>query len=446
MAPVALVAFDTVDRRAVRIARPVSSEANSTSPTERVDQIMQSLALEELNAEEMKSIREIVSKFPFQFHLPLDKLSLTGSGADRIVTSDDIPINIKQYRHPLHLRDEMRKHVQELIDNDIMEESESPYNSPLWIVPKKAGPDGVKKCRLVIDFRALNEKTIASAYSLPQITEILDQLGKSKYFSMLDLQSGFYQVPIDPADAHKTAFSTPFHHLQFRRMALGLKGSPGTFQALMDKVLTGLQGIELFIYMDDIVVYANSIQEHKEKMFRLMGRLKSANLTVRPDKCHFLKTMVTYLGHIISEKGVEPDPSKVSAVSNFLRPKNSKNIKQFLGLVGYYRKFVKDFSKIAKPLTGQMKADTPWDWTNVQEESFGRIKQILSSAPLLQYSDFNRPFIVTTDASDFVIGDILSQGKIGSDLPIAYTLRNLTDAAVNYSTIEKELLGIVNAV
>ncbi|KAL7289564.1 hypothetical protein TKK_0016535 [Trichogramma kaykai] len=394
----------------------------------------------------MKSVREIVSKFPFQFHLQLDKLSLTDSGAHRIVTTDDIPINIKQYRNPPHLRDEMRKHVQELIDNDIVEESESPYNSPLWIVPKKAGPDGVKKWRLVIDFRAFNEKTIASAYPLPQIMEILDQLGKSKYFPTLDLQSGFYQVPIDSADAYKTAFSTPFHHLQFRRMALGLKGSPGTFQALMDKVLSGLQGIELFIYMDDIVVYVNSIQEHKEKMFRLMGRLKSANLTVRPDKCHFLKTTVTYLGHIISEKGVEPDPSKVSAVSNFPRPKNRMNIKQFLGLAGYYRRFVKDFAKIAKPLTGLLKADIPWDWTTAQEEAFGEIKQILSSAPLLQYPDFNRPFIVTTDASDFAVGGILSQGKVGSDLPIAYTSRSLTDAEVNYSTIEKELLGIVNAV
>ncbi|CAB0029249.1 unnamed protein product, partial [Trichogramma brassicae] len=374
------------------------------------------------------------------------KIPLTGSGAHRIVTSDDIPINIKQYRHPPHLRDEMRKHVQELLDNDIVEESESPYNSPLWIVPKKAGPDGIKKWRLVIDFRALNEKTIASAYPLPQITEILDQLGKSKYFSTLDLQSGFYQVPIDPVDAHKTAFSTPFHHLQFRRMPLGLKGSPGTFQALMDKVLTGLQGIELFIYMDDIVVYANSIQEHKEKMLRLMGRLKSANLTVRPDKCHFLKNTVTYLGHIISEKGVEPDPNKVSAVSNFPRPKNRKNIKQFLGLAGYYRRFVKDFAKIAKPLTSLLKADTPWDWTDAQERAFGEIKQILSSTPLLQYPDFNRPFVVTTDASDFAVGGILSQGKIGNDLPIAYTSRSLTDAEVNYSTIEKELLGIVNAV
>ncbi|CAB0034771.1 unnamed protein product [Trichogramma brassicae] len=181
-------------------------------------------------------------------------------------------------------------------------------------------------------------------------------------------------------------------------------------------------------------------------MFRLMGRLKSANLTVRPDQCHFLKTTVTYLGHIISEKGVESDPSKVSAVTNFPRPKNRKNIKQFLSLAGYYRRFVKDFAKIAKPLMSLLKADTPWDWTDVQEQAFGAIKQILSSTPLLQYPDFNQPFVVTTDASDFAIGGILSQGKIGNDLPITYTSRRLTDVEVNYSTIEKELLGMQLAI
>ena len=174
----------------------------------------------------------------------------------KIPTTDNIPINVKQYRYPPQLREVVQKQVQELIDNDIVEKPESPYNSPLWIVPKKPDSQGKKRWRLVIDFRALNEKKIASAYPLPNITEILDQLGRSKYFSTLDLASGFHQVPIDPADAPKTAFSTPFNHLQCKRMPMGLKDSPSTFQGLMDIVLSGLQGIELFVCMDDIVVYA----------------------------------------------------------------------------------------------------------------------------------------------------------------------------------------------
>ncbi|CAB0038544.1 unnamed protein product [Trichogramma brassicae] len=339
--------FETSAR--VRLVRPTIKPPHGPD-TERIDSILKELNLDSLNSEERAHIINLVAKFPQQFHLPSDRLSMTRATTHKIVTTDDIPINVKQYRHPPYLRDEIQKQITELITNDIVEESDSPYNSPLWIVPKKAGPNGEKKWRLVIDYRMLNEKTIASAYPLPNITEIPDQPGSSKYFSTLDLQSGFYQVPIEPCVAHKTAFSTPFHHLQFKRMPMGLKGSPSTFQALMDKVLTGLQGIELFIYMDDIVVYASSLEEHKEKISKLFGRLKTAGLTVRPDKCFFLRKKVGYLGHIISKDGVRPDPPKVIAVRDFHRPKSKKNIKQFLGLAGYYRRFIPNFAKTASPL------------------------------------------------------------------------------------------------
>lgn len=218
----------------------------------------------------------------------------------KIPTTNDIPINVKQNRQPPHLRGEIQEPIDEMIENDIVEESESPYNSPLLVVPKKPGPNGEKRWRLVIDFRALNEKTIASAYPLPNITEILDQLGKCKYFSTLDLTSGFHQVPIHLGDAPKTASSTPFRHLQYKRMTEGLKGAPSTFQNLMDKMLTGLQGMDLFVYMDDIVVYAESLAQHQGKMKKLFGILKTAGLTLHPEKCLFLRQEVGYLGPIIS--------------------------------------------------------------------------------------------------------------------------------------------------
>ena len=175
-------------------------------------------------------------------------------GETRIPTTNGIPINVKQYRHPPHLREELAKQIDQMKEDDIIEESESPYNSPIWIVPKKPDAQGNKRWRLVIDFRSLNERTIASAYPLPNLTEILDQLGSSKYFLTLDLASGFHQVAIDPDDAPKTAFSTPFNHFQYKRMAIGLKGAPATFQALIDRVLSGLQGVELFVYMGDVVL------------------------------------------------------------------------------------------------------------------------------------------------------------------------------------------------
>ena len=244
-------------------------------------------------------------------------------------------------------------------------------------------------------------------------------------------------------DAHKTAFSTPYGHFQFKRMPFGLKNAPATFQRLMNSVLSGLQGIELFVYLDDIVIYSRSLQEHESKFNKLMERLRNAKLRLQPDKCEFLRHEVNYLGHIISEDGVKPDPKKIEAVSKFPRPKKVKNIKQFLGLAGYYRRFIPDFSKVAKPLTQLLKKDTPFKWAENQENAFNNLKTALMTKPILQYPDFSKPFNLTTDASGYAIGGVLSQGPIGKDLPIAYASRLLNSAEQNYSTIEKECLAIV---
>ncbi|XP_048515544.1 uncharacterized protein LOC125502056 [Athalia rosae] len=291
-----------------------------------------------------------------------------------------------------------------------------------------------------------NEKTIGDAYPLPNITDILDQLGSAKYFSVFDLASGFHQIKMAREDAEKTAFSTPFGHYQFERMPFGLKNAPATFQRLMDRVLTGLQGIEMFVYLDDIVIYASSLHEHTRKFNLLIDRLRSANLKLQPDKCEFLRKEVNYLGHIISEEGLKPDPKKLDAVKNFPIPKNPKNVKQFLGLAGYYRRFIQNFSKIAKPLTELLKKDKNFNWTEKQANAFAILRDKLCEKPILQYPDFNKPFIVTTDASGTAVGAVLSQGQIGQDLPIAYTSRLLNKAEQNYSTTEKVLLAMVYAV
>ncbi|XP_011868563.1 PREDICTED: uncharacterized protein LOC105562377 [Vollenhovia emeryi] len=251
---------------------------------------------------------------------------------------------------------------------------------------------------------------------------------------------------MSPRDVHKTAFTTPYGHYQFKRMPFGLKNAPATFQRLMDNVLSGLQGNELFVYMDDIVLYAKSLREHEIKFQRLVQRLRSANLKLQPDKCKFLCKEVCYLGHIIGSHGVKPDPEKIKSVSDFPVPRSPKNIKQFLGLAGYYRRFIPNFSKTAKPLTDLLKKDKEFHWSTSQESAFITLKTALCSNPILQYPDFTKPFILTTDASGYAIGGILSQGPIGKDLPIAYTSRVLNKAEQNYSTIEKECLAIIYCV
>jgi len=215
----------------------------------------------------------------------------------------------------------------------------------------------------------LNQKTIGDAYPLPNISEILDQLGSAKYFSVFDLAQGFHQIPMCPKDSPKTAFSTPYGHFEYKRMPFGLKNAPTTFQRLMDSVLTGLQDNELFVYLDDILVYARSLDEHKIKISRLMTKLRNANLRLQPNKCEFLRHEVSYLGHKISENGVKPDPEKIKAVQNFPIPRNQKNVKQFLGLVGYYRRFISNFSKLAKPLTDLLKKDKEFKWTETQNQN-----------------------------------------------------------------------------
>lgn len=412
----------------------------------RAETIKGLLRLNHLNREEAAHVNKLINNNSDLFWLSTDKLHSTNVLTHKIPTINDQPINTKQYRFPPIHKEEINRQIKTLLESEVIEPSTSPYNSPLWIVPKKPDSKGNKRWRMVIDYRALNEKTIGDAYPLPNITDILDQLGSAKYFSVFDLASGFHQIKMNKDHAHKTAFSTPHGHYEFTRMPFGLKNAPATFQRLMDQVLSGLQGTELFVYLDDIVLYSSSLREHEIKFKTLADRLRHAGLRLQPDKCEFLRKEVVYLGHVISETGVKPDPQKIEAVQQFPTPKTAKNIKQFLGLAGYYRRFIPDFSKISKPLTSLLKKEVTFNWTESQNSAFNQLRSMLCKEPILQYPDFTKTFIVTTDASGFAVGGVLSQGPIGKDLPISYTSRLLNNAEQNYSTIEKELLAIVYCV
>lgn len=419
---------------------------SSRDRAQRLAQLIKVLDLNHLGEDERTNILEIVNEFSYQFHLSTDRLGSSNVTQHIIVTTDEIPINTKQYRFPQIHKSEIETQVNSLLNSNIIQASASPYNSPVWIVPKKSNSSGEPRWRMVIDYRKLNDKTVGDAYPLPNITEILDQLGGAKYFSTLDLASGFHQIPVDPISKAKTAFSTPHGHYEFNRMPFGLKNAPATFQRVMDLVLSGLQGIELFVYMDDIVIYADSLEEHARKLRTLLARLQNSGLTLQPEKCRFLQREISYLGHVITREGVKPDPGKIRAVKQFPVPKTKKNIKQFLGLVGYYRRFILNMAKIAKPLTKLLKQDIPFCWTSGAQVAFETLRDIICLEPLLQFPNFSQPFLVTTDASNFAVGAILSQGSIGKDLPIAYASRTLNDAETNYSTIEKELLAVLYAV
>lgn len=401
---------------------------------------------EHLNNEESESLDKIITEFSDIFYTEGSQLTFTNQTKHSIPTTSDTPINTKTYRFPYVHQQEVKTQIDKMIDQKIIRPSTSPWSSPIWVVPKKLDASGKQKWRVVIDYRKLNDVTIGDSYPLPNITDILDKLGHSVYFTTLDLASGFHQIELDSKDIPKTAFNTPYGHYEFLRMPFGLKNAPATFQRAMDSVLCGLQGERCFVYLDDIVVFASSLQEHEQKLIEVFDRLRKYGLKVQPDKCEFLRKEVGYLGHIISSEGVKPNPEKVQAVKEFPIPKSCKDIKSFLGLAGYYRRFIPNFSKITKPLTSLLKKDVPFVWGLEQQQALDRCKDLLTSFPILQYPDFSKEFVLTTDASIHAIGAILSQGEIGKDLPIAYASRTLNKAESNYSTIERELLAIVWAV
>ena len=223
---------------------------------------------------------------------------------------------------------------------------------------------------------------------------------------------------------------------------MGIKHAPATFQRLMDVVLKGMHGTEVFVYLDDIVIHSETLEEHDAKTRRLINRLREAHLEFQSDKCEFLRTDVAYLGHIIGHDGVKPNPSKIAAIRNFPQPRTVRAIRQFLRLSGYFSRFIRDYVEVAKPLSNLLKKDTKWEWGRSERKSYRKIRRYLCNEPVLQYPDFNKPFKLTTDASEHAVGAMLTQEKDGVDMPIAYFSKVMNSCEQNYSKAEKECVAV----
>lgn len=396
-----------------------------------------------LNSEESSQIIKLCKHYKNIFYQEGQTLSFTNQIKHYINTVDDIPIYTRSYRYPEIHKEEVRTQISKMLEQGIVRHSYSPWSSPIWIVPKKKDASGAQKWRLVVDYRKLNEKTIDDRYPLPNINEILDRLGRSMYFTTMDLASGFNQIEVNDTDISKTAFSVDNGHYEYVRMPFGLKNAPSTFQRVMDNVLREFQGKFCFVYMDDIIVFSTSLQEHIEHISKIFQVLNDTNLKVNLDKTEFLRKEIAFLGHVVTTEGVKPNPDKIRAVKEFPIPTTKKQIKSFLGLLGYYRKFIRDFAKLTKPLTQCLRKDADLELTPKYIECFETCKNILCNDPVLQYPDFSKNFNLTTDASNIALGAVLSQGKLGSDKPVCYASRTLSKSEQSYSTIEKELLAIV---
>lgn len=416
--------------------------SDAITMSNRYRKLIDQLRLDHLNTEEKTKLLQIIDEYQSTFFVEGDTLSNTSEIKHLIYTKDEFPVYQKSYRYPHCHKDEVSSQMRKMLNEGIIRHSNSPWNSPIWVVPKKKDASGKQKWRIVVDYRKLNAKTVDDKFPIPNITDILDKLGRSTYFTTLDLASGFYQIEMDEKDIAKTAFSTDSGHYEYVRMPFGLKNAPATFQRLMNTVLKGLVGVICLVYMDDIIVFSTSLQEHYNNLAKVMNALENANLKVQLDKSDFLQKEVAFLGHIVSENGVKPNPDKLDAIKNWPIPKTEKDIKSFLGTLGYYRRFIKDFSRLTKPLTQCLRKDEKIVHTKEFLDSFEKCKQVLTSSCVLQYPDFNKQFNLTTDASNYAIGAVLSQGPIGRDRPIAFASRTLNKHEEKYSTIEKELLAI----
>lgn len=358
----------------------------------------------------------------------------------RIPTTDERPVYRRAYRIPYAKRDEMERQINELLQNDVIEHSTSPWGAPALLVQK---PDG--SYRFVVDFRDLNKVTRIDPYPIPNIQETLSQLGNAKFFTVVDMASGYWQLEMDERDKEKTAFNTPSGHFQWRRMPMGLVNSASVWQRTADVVLAGLLGKSCYVYLDDIIIYSGSFEDHIRDIEEILNRLKAAGLKLKPSKCQFLKSEVKYLGHIVSAEGVRPDPAKIECVREFPRPTDKTTVRQFLGLLTYYRRHIDRFAEIARPLT-QLTTKKPFFWGEEAEEAFNSLKQKLVEAPVLRFPDFSRPFTLTTDASKYAVGAILSQVFDGAEHPVAYASRQLNEAEQKYGATEQECLAVVWAV
>lgn len=410
------------------------------------ENLQHKLRIEHMNEEERKAISELCYEYKDIFYCEHLPLTFTNQVKHFIRTKNEDPVYVKPYRQSPAQAAEIKSQVEKLLKDNVIQESFSPWSAPAHLVPKKMDASGIVKYRMVIDYRRLNDITIDDKYPLPNIADLFDKLGKSTYFTTLDLASGYHQIEINDADRQKTAFSTEFGHFEYSRMPFGLKTAPATFQRAMDNILRGLQGIHCLVYLDDIIIFSASLQDHIQKLRTVFDRLRQTNLKVQLDKSEFLRKEVMYLGHTITKDGLKPNNDKIQAVLNYPLPETTTQIKSFLGLIGYYRRFIKDFAKVTQPLTACLKKRNKLIIDKKYVDAFEKCKELLTSAPLLQYPDYDKPFILTTDASTVALGAVLSQGQVGSDKPVAYASRTLSDTETRYSTIERELLAILWAV
>lgn len=435
-----------------------SAPSEPSQQPEDPDAWMNRIKCAQFPEEKMKRIKAVLRKCKDAFALSEDDIGLAKTVEHRIPLKDDKPVSQRCRRVPPAQLPALKEHLKDLLRKGIIRESKSEYASPIVIVQKANG-----KMRKCVDYRQLNEKIRKDAYPLPRIEECLDYLGKATMFSTMDLKSAYNQVPIAEEDRHKTAFTSPIGLFEYCRVPFGLSTSPAAFQRLISTVFRAEIPEDLIAFQDDIIIPALEFDDMLHLLELALMRLIENGLKVEPEKCYLFMPMVKFLGHQVSEAGVNTDPEKVSAVTDWPTPTSASEVLTFVGKVGYYRRYIKHFSQRAAPLyhlvnldpnrgkrrkrgrTWKKSESVPFKWDKECQDAFEDLKQTLVTAPILGYPDFQKPFILETDASYKGLGAVLSQQQDGKMRVIAYASRSLRGAEKNhvcYNSMKLELLGL----
>ena len=412
----------------------ISSVYLAQSPTGgQLPQIPDSLSFEQ-----QRDLRRLIEEYQDVFSKEGNPISSTSLVEHEIHTTGP-PIRLPFRRQNPIVRDIEQQQVKEMLRDEVIRPSTSPWASPVVMVKKKDG-----SMRFCVDFRKMNDATIKDAHPLPRIDDTLESLHGAQYFTTLDLKSGYWQVPIKEEDKEKTAFRTSSGQLyEFNQLPFGLCNAPATFSRLMDRTLAGLAWNICLYYLDDIIVFSATWAEHIERLRAVFDRLRRANLKLGARKCHLAAREVSFLGYKVTPEGLEPEPRLMEAISKLPPPINVAEVRSFLGLVGYYRRFVKKFSDKAAPLNALLRKDQVWKWTQECQYAFETLKGEIASRPVSAYPDFSKPFRLYTDASNIGLGAILAQKQEGKEKIICCASRTLNNAESNYSTTKKECLAIV---
>ncbi len=411
--------------------------ANETQPADKSQQL-------DVEPQFKEPLTALLNNYDDLFASNDAQLGSTGLIKHSIDTQGCGPIRLRPYRAARGQKDEMERQIKEMMDTDVIRPSTSPWAAPVILVEKKNGEQ-----RFCVDYRKLNSLTKKDSFPLPRIDDTLDRLHGKKFFTTLDLASGYWQIELDESSKEKTAFIVENNLYEFNRMAFGLCNAPATFQRLMNFVLRDVLGKKALVYLDDVIIFSETFEDHLNDIREVFDLIRNAGLKLKRKKCQFIKESVNYLGHIISSTGIAPDPDKIDKIANYKTPESVDEVRSFLGLAGYYRRFIKNFGSIAQSLTAKTHKEAsklPFTWTDTDQKAFETLRTCLTTPPILAYPDFDQEFLLFTDACDYGVGAVLSQIQNGNEVVIAYASKQLKKAELKYATVEKEAWAVVSAI